>query len=255
MWICITLLGAALLRGGEEAPLVEMVKNGIGWQFIAAVAFLVVVIYLHKWHDIGFRRPHSVVRVMWFPVFWLGLIAMVLFLVGIPTGRVFAFIALNTFLVGISEEVMFRGVLFRAFVTRYGVWTSIVSSSILFGAVHILNVFNTGDLGEAFMQSIPAGMSGILFIAIVIRTGSIWPAIIYHALWDCVLFLILTGSQTSAIDSSTDAVGALGTGQALLPIVMGLPSFICGLILLRNVRDSSFRAEEKQVRDNSQARD
>lgn len=244
LWMVITLLGAKLLLGGEQVPLDEMVKNGIGWQFVAAVAFLVGVIYARKWDDLGFTRPHAVVRVMWFPVLWLGLISTVMFVVGLPPVMMIAFIVLNTALVGISEEVMFRGVLFRALLTRYRVWTAIIVSSILFGAVHILNVFNTGDLGGALMQSLPAGMSGILFVAIVIRTGSIWPAIIYHAAWDCLLFLTLTGSQASGIEASPDALEGLGSAKTLLPVVMGLPNFICGLVLLRNVRNESFHVSE-----------
>jgi CAAX protease family protein len=240
LWIVVTLLGAKLLLGGEQVPLDEMVKNGIGWQFVAAVVLLAVAIYVFKWHDLHFNRAHSVVRVMWFPALWLGLISMVLFIVGLPAGWMLVFIVLNTLLVGISEEVMFRGVLFRALLTRYQVWTAIIVSSILFGAVHILNVINTGDLGGALMQSIPAGMSGILFVAIVIRTGSIWPAIIYHALWDCALFMILTGSQTSGVEASPDALQGLGSFTTFLPVVMGLPNFICGLILLRKVRNANY---------------
>jgi uncharacterized membrane protein YhaH (DUF805 family) len=96
LWIVVTLLGAKLLLGGEQVSLDEMVKNGIGWQFVAAVALLVAVIYARKWHDLAFSRAHSVVRVMGFPIAWLGLISMMLFVVGLPPGRMLAFIALNT---------------------------------------------------------------------------------------------------------------------------------------------------------------
>jgi hypothetical protein len=94
------------------------------------------------------------------------------------------------------------------------------------------------------MQSVPAAMGGILFVAIVIRTESIWPAIIYHWLWDCVLFVLLTGSQASGTEANPAAFDALGSAQTFLPIIMGLPNFICGLILLRNVRDKRFREAE-----------
>ena len=186
----------------------------------------------------GFNPPRSVIRVMWFPLLWLGLIAMTLLVVGLPPGRMILFIAFNTMLVGISEELMFRGVIFRALLSQYRIWTAIIVSSILFGAVHILNVFNTGDLSGALIQSIPAAMSGILFVAIVIRTRSIWPAIIYHALWDFVLFTMLTGGQANGIESNPDGLESLGSLQTLLPLVMGLPNFICGLVLLRHVNNN-----------------
>jgi hypothetical protein len=87
-------------------------------------------------------------------------------------------------------------------------------------------------------------MSGILFVAIVIRTGSIWPAIIYHALWDFVLFVSLTGSQASGVDADPTALESMGPIKTCLPVIMGLPNFVCGLILLRNVRDAHFRGDE-----------
>ncbi|MEO3388921.1 CPBP family intramembrane glutamic endopeptidase [Mesorhizobium sp. CAU 1741] len=244
LWIVVTLLGAKILLGGAEVPLDEMVKNGIGWQFVAAIVLLVAFILARKWNDLAFGPPHSVLKVMWFPVAWLLLIFSVTLLTGLPPASMIVFIAFNTLLVGISEETMFRGVLFRAFVTQYRIWTAIIVSSVLFGAVHILNVFNTGDLNGALMQSVPAAMSGILFVAIVIRTESIWPAIIYHWLWDCVLFILLTGSQASGVDANPAALEGLGSAKDFLPIAMGLPNFICGLILLRKVRDESFREAE-----------
>jgi len=233
-----------MLLGGEEAPLDEMVKNGIGWQFVAAIVLLVAFIVARKWNDLAFGPPHSVLRVMWFPVAWLLLIFSMALLSGLPPASMIVMIVFNTLLVGISEETMFRGVLFRALLTQYRVWTAIIVSSLLFGAVHKLNVFNTGDLGGALMQSVPAAMSGILFVAIVIRTESIWPAIIYHWLWDFALFILLTGSQASGVEANPDALEALGSAQTYLPLIMGLPNFICGLILLRHVRDKSFREAE-----------
>jgi membrane protease YdiL (CAAX protease family) len=112
LWILVTLLGAKILLGGAEVPLDEMVKNGIGWQFLGAIALLVGFIYARKWRDLAFAPAHSVVRVMWFPAIWLALISAVLLLVGLPPGRMIAFIAVNTLLVGISEETMFRGYCF-----------------------------------------------------------------------------------------------------------------------------------------------
>jgi hypothetical protein len=66
LWILVTLLGAKILLGGEEVPLDEMVKNGIGWQFLAAIALLAGFIYARNWRDLAFGPAHSVVRVIWF---------------------------------------------------------------------------------------------------------------------------------------------------------------------------------------------
>ncbi|WP_116652815.1 CPBP family intramembrane glutamic endopeptidase [Pelagibacterium sediminicola] len=239
LWIAVTLLGATVLSDGKQAPLDEMVKNGIAWQFLAAIVLLIIFIIGNRWTDLGFNAPHALFRTLWFPIFWLLLITTLLLVTGLPPAHMIGFIVLNTLMVGVSEEVMFRGVLFRALLSNYRIWTAIIVSSLLFGAVHILNVFATGNLSGAVLQSIPAAMSGVLFVAIVIRTGSIWPAIGYHAVWDCALFLLVTSNANSGAEANPSALESLGIGTLLLPIAMGVPNFLCGLILLRKVRNDT----------------
>lgn len=243
LWIAITLLGAKWLLGGQEAELSELVKNGPGWQFVGASALLIAAIAAFKWRDLKFTSPHSLVKVMWFPVLVLLGLSSLMILSGLPSGAVVFWVAFNTFLVGFSEEVMFRGVLFRALLENMKVWPAIIATSLLFGAVHSLNGFNTGDWSGALLQSVTAAMSGMIFIAIVIRTGSIWPAIIYHFLWDCALFLAGAGASDGAAESvNVEVSGAQGV---IFPMLIALPNFLCALWLLRNVRNESFREAEK----------
>lgn len=248
LWVAVTLLGAKWMLGGEEAALAELVKNGIGWQFVGAVALLILAIIFFKWKDLKFNAPHSVAKVMWFPALILLAISSLLLLTGLPPATVLFFIALNTFLVGFSEEVMFRGILFRALLESMTVWPAIIVTTLLFGAVHSLNGFNTGDWSGALLQAVGAAMSGLIFIAIVIRTGSLWPAIIYHFLWDCALFLMGSGSaalQESSADATELAIS--GSQSVILPLLITLPNFLFALWLLRNVRDASFREGKKET--------
>jgi len=244
LWIVVTLYGGKWMLGGKEGALDELVKNGVGWHFVAACALLLAALYMFKWRDMKFGAPHSLVRVMWFPVLMLLAISMLALVTGLPRPDAMVFILLNTMLVGFSEEVMFRGVLFRALLTNFRVWTAIVVTTVLFGAIHILNGVNTGQWGMATLQAAAAGMSGLIFMAIVIRTGSIWPAIVYHGIWDCVLFLIKVGSQTSGIEADPAMAEQLMSGPTkFLPMLLALPNFVCALVLLRNVRDTSFRKQ------------
>lgn len=246
LWVIITLAGARWLLGGEEAELVELVKNGIGWQFVGAVALLFAAIVAFKWRDMGFGAPHSLLKVMWFPVLVLLAISSLALVTGMPEGRVLFFVAFNTFLVGVSEEVMFRGVLFRALLENSRVWTTIIITTVLFGAVHVLNGFTTGEWGPALLQAVAAGMSGLIFIAIVIRTGSLWPAIIYHFLWDCMLFLMGAAREAAPEGAAGPAIDATAAGGSavLLPLLIALPNVLCALVLLRKVRDATFREED-----------
>lgn len=242
LWIIVTLAGAQWLLGGEDAELDELVKNGVGWQFVGAVALLFAAIAAFKWRDMKLGAPHSLLKVMWFPMLVLLAISSLALMTGMPEGRVMFFVIFNTILIGVSEEVMFRGVLFRALLENFKVWPAIIITTILFGAVHVLNGFTTGDWDGALVQAVAAGMSGLIFMAIVIRTGSLWPAIIYHFLWDCILFLMGTASAAkpeSTADPKIEAAMADG-GAVLLPLLLALPNFICALILLRKVRNDSF---------------
>lgn len=242
LWVAITLFGAKWMLGGREAPLEELVKNGVGWQFVGAVALLIGAIAVFRWRDVKFVAPRALLGAMWFPMLVLLAISSLLALTGLPGGRVMFWVAFNTFLVGLSEEVMFRGVLFRALLENCRVWPAIMVTTALFGAVHILNGFTTGQWGPSVVQAVSAGMSGLIFMAIVIRTGSIWPAIVYHWLWDCALFLMMTGSQGRGIEAApAQAERLIGSPAMFLPMLLVLPNFVCALVLLRKVRDTSFR--------------
>ncbi len=245
LWVIVTLLGAKLLLGGEEARLEELVKNGIGWQFVAAVVLLFISNFAFKWRDLRFGKPHSILKVMWFPLLTLSVISSLALITGMPGSKVAFFVVFNTFLVGVSEEVMFRGVLFRALLENFRIWTAIITTTVLFGLVHVLNGFTTGDWGMAILQAVAAGMSGLIFIAIVIRTGSIWPAIIYHFVWDCMLFLMGTANGTKSDVSNASAVETELSGgvSVLLPILIVLPNFLCALWLLRKAGDTNFSEE------------
>ena len=127
---------------------------------------------------------------------------------------------------------MFRGVLLRATLERMSIWAAIGLNMVLFGGVHAFNGFITGDFGAAAPQSLAAAMSGLVFIAIVLRTGSIWPAIVYHGLWDCALFLIGLAAKGSGAGGAAGALPAYG---ALLPMALNLPNFLFALFVLRKV--------------------
>jgi len=232
IWIAITLFGARLATGGAEANLSDLVKHGIAWHFVAACVLLIGAIVLFRWNDLRFVRPQFVLRSIWFPALYLIVFAALIITLRMPPATTFAFIFINTMLVGFSEETMFRGVLFRAFEDRMAIWPAIILTSVLFGAVHLLNVFITGDLGPAALQSLAAALSGLVFMAILLRTGSIWPAIIYHGLWDCLIFTFTAGTTT---DPALDAASDLPVWTTMMPILLNLPNVIFALIMLRNI--------------------
>jgi membrane protease YdiL (CAAX protease family) len=81
-----------------------------------------------------------------------------------------------------GEEILFRGVVANA-LNRYGVFAGIVLSSIIFGLAHGVSVI----LPIAIMVGI---LSAILFRA----TGSVWPSVVLHGVYNAtVLFASALG--------------------------------------------------------------
>lgn len=144
------------------------------------------------------------------------------------------FVVLNTALVGLSEEFMFRGVFFRALRSRLYLWPAILLTSVLFGGVHVFNVFITGQLVDAAAQALAAMMSGFIFIALLLRTGSLWVPIVYHGLFDMSIFLATSGSG----DATAGAVPSTLV-RFLAPMALDVPNLLYALYLLRKVRNEA----------------
>ncbi len=71
----------------------------------------------------------------------------------------------------LTEEVVFRGIILKGLLAHYTQNRAIVWSAILFGLIHL----NPWQFPGAFVL-------GLVFAYWVIQTGSLWPAILGHAL-------------------------------------------------------------------------
>jgi uncharacterized protein len=230
-WMLITVVGEQLGAGANQ-PLSESVSRGPGWPFIAAVAFVGAVVAWQRWRDIGLHplpAPRSLL-LAWLPLLYIAGGLGLSIHQGLPPAAVVMWVLLNTLLVGLSEELMFRGVLFQALRHTVSIVPAVVLTTLAFGAVHSLNVFITGDLRGAVIQSTAAALSGLFFIALRLRTGSLWPCIVVHGLWDWAAFLVLL---SSAQDPAASAAPADPT--SLAPILLVLPNALYGLWLMRHL--------------------
>ena len=81
--------------------------------------------------------------------------------------------------VGVIEEVIFRGFLFKA-MYRDNIKFAVFISSITFGMGHIVNLLNGKDLIPMLLQICYASAIGFLFTIIFYKGKSILPCIITH---------------------------------------------------------------------------
>ena len=84
--------------------------------------------------------------------------------------------------VGFLEEVIFRGLLFRA-MEKDNVKAAVIVSALTFGLGHIVNLFNGSgrDITASIVQIIFAILVGFVLVLIFRHGGSLIPCILFHS--------------------------------------------------------------------------
>ncbi|PTX04902.1 CPBP family intramembrane glutamic endopeptidase [Pararhodobacter aggregans] len=150
-----------------------------------ATLILLTCLGIFRWSDtaLGMPRPGSL-RLFWLPFLYLAALgAGIVALGGLP-GALFLGLAAAMVWVALSEELMFRGLLFPALRRRFRPWPAIWLTSLMFGAVHLGNGWAEGLHGLALAQSLAAVSTGLVLLAMRLRSGSILLPMLYHLLWN-----------------------------------------------------------------------
>ena len=84
--------------------------------------------------------------------------------------------------VGFLEEIIFRGLLFRA-MEKDNLKSAIIVSAVTFGLGHVVNLFNGSgrDLISTVIQIVFAVFVGFVLVMIFYHGGSLIPCIVFHA--------------------------------------------------------------------------
>lgn len=82
--------------------------------------------------------------------------------------------------VGVLEELIFRGFLFKA-LCKSSIKRAVIISSLTFGIGHIVNLLNGAEFLPTLLQILYASAAGFLFTVIFLRSGSLIPCIIAHS--------------------------------------------------------------------------
>ena len=89
--------------------------------------------------------------------------------------------------VGFLEEIIFRGLLFKAMV-KDGIRSAIVWSSLTFAIGHVVNLLNGSGMSlmQNVLQIVLAAIFGFCLVLTFYRGGSLWPCIITHGLFNAL---------------------------------------------------------------------
>ncbi|MFI6347519.1 lysostaphin resistance A-like protein [Streptomyces sp. NPDC050560] len=113
--------------------------------------------------------------------------------------------------VAVTEELVFRGALFRVLEERTGTWGALAVSGVLFGALHLVNEGAT--VWGALAIAIEAGL---LFGAVYAATRSLWLPIGLHLGWNMAEGGIFGSTVSGAGDGGTGLLdGAAHGAQAV----------------------------------------
>lgn len=116
-------------------------------------------------------------------------------------------------LVGYVEEVIFRGLLFKA-IEKDSAKQAIIISAISFGAGHIINLLTGQASVETVLQIAYAIAIGFAFALVFYKSRSLWPCIITHSFIDVASKFSGECTQTQDIVASAVIIVVAG-GYAL----------------------------------------
>ena len=100
---------------------------------------------------------------------------------------------------GLSEELVFRALIFRLLMRAFGPWWALLASAALFGAAHLMNPHASLMAGTAI-----AVEAGLMLAALYLVTGRLWLAVGAHVAWN-----FTQGTIFGAAVSGHSEVGAL----------------------------------------------
>ena len=199
---------------------------------LAILLAVVLLVWTGLWREAGFNRPTKKnLRLLWFP-FFVGALTLSggAFVSGFDA-IVSAF--LMVLVAVLAEELLFRGLLWRALVPG-GPVVAMILTSLLAGALALGRAATDGPWPEAVRITALTVCGGFTYAALRWRTGSLLPVIAVHAAF------------ALAVDIAT-----LGTVTYRITMLLSTLGFVFyGLFLLRNrrVRDDGGLAGPKPAR-------
>lgn len=149
--------------------------------------------------------------------------------------------------IGITEELIFRGLITEMIFQKYGknpvgVWLSVVVSGMIFGCMHLINIAAGGAITGVLVQVVAAACLGMCLGAIYLRGRNLWAVAALHGFMD---FCALLSTGIFKGNSMLDAVGGYSAANLLGALVY----VVLALFLLRKYH--MYELTETEINDKS----
>lgn len=221
------LLGTAGQNGPDGPGSEDVIAQSLA-EFGLVLAVLIFVFLLGDLKGVHFNtRLHAkrlwvlIPILAYLGVFWIGVVQaytgmeteVVQTLLPIVRGVVLA-----TLLVGVFEEFLFRGIVFRGANNALGPVAAFFLSSLIFGSMHYVNVVSGQSFSNTTTQVLHAAGAGLMYCGLMLYLNSIWPSVILHGTWDATVFLFGSFSESATpvdvvVSASSSADGGLSLVQ------------------------------------------
>ncbi|MCR3905555.1 MAG: CPBP family intramembrane metalloprotease [Tenericutes bacterium] len=151
-----------------------------------------------------------------------------------PIYRIFLFF-IESLSVGFFEEIIFRGMILVFLLDKFkeeknGVMISIILSSLIFGFIHVLNIFNGASVNSTMLQIGYSFLVGMMWAVLFLKTGNLWLTMLLHATFNFfgqVMFYL--GTVDGRYDQFT----------MLLTIIIALFAGIYTIWIFRQIKDKT----------------
>jgi membrane protease YdiL (CAAX protease family) len=142
------------------------------------------------WRETAADRERSTRRLSWLAPSGIAALCLLVSTRGFvdAPGHHFVGLALTCALVGITEEMTFRGVLVTTLRRAgSGEGRTAIISSVLFGFFHLPNIVLGAAVGATLRQVVFTTIMGLVFYAVRRATGRLLPGMVLHGAYDAVL--------------------------------------------------------------------
>ena len=142
---------------------------------------------------------------------------------------------------GISEETIFRAMLIpigmRYLKVKNRAVAAVIISSVIFGPLHLTNIFVGADPVMTLIQAFMATCGGFVLAGIYLRTGSVIPGMIAHAVYDFINFVTdptINEKGVVVSDSGND-----GISYYVIILAVSVTLLVAGCYLIRKTKQET----------------
>ena len=185
-----------------------------------------IIIRYFKWKEIGFIAPPQRKSLLWLlPVYLVLILGWGLLLMDFKNLTIsseqwnsFWIFGFVTLLVGIAEEMMFRGIILHALLDKISPRKAVIVSALAFSFLHSINIISGVPTEGMILQLGLTFIAGFYLAGVMVKIKSIIPLIVWHWLWD---FLTLSSDLLGA-KTSEMIIGSLLLAELVLGLIIWL---------------------------------